>query len=62
MDINNLQRTLPQLYHVDACRIKERLQQAHKNKEGFLLALACILSLTECGMAASAGLPGVSAY
>ena len=30
MDINNLQRTLPQSYHVDAGRIKERLQQADK--------------------------------
>ena len=28
MDINNLQRTLPQSYHVDAGRIRERLQQA----------------------------------
>ncbi len=30
MDINNLQRTLPQSYHVDAGRIRERLQQADK--------------------------------
>ena len=30
MDISNLQRTLPQSYHVDADRIKERLQQADK--------------------------------
>ena len=30
MDINNLQRTLPQSYHVDACRIGERIQQADK--------------------------------
>ena len=30
MDINNLQRTLPQSYHVDASRIRERLQQADK--------------------------------
>ena len=30
MDINNLQRTLPQSYHVDACRIRERIQQADK--------------------------------
>lgn len=30
MDINNLQRTLPQSYHVDAGRIKECLQQADK--------------------------------
>lgn len=30
MDINNLQRTLPQSYHVDAGRIKDRLQQADK--------------------------------
>lgn len=28
MDINNLQRTLPQSYHVDVGRIRERLQQA----------------------------------
>ena len=30
MDINNLQRTLPQSYHVDAGRIRERIQQADK--------------------------------
>ena len=30
MDINNLQRTLPQSYYVDAGRIKERIQQADK--------------------------------
>ena len=30
MDINNLQRTLPQSYHVDAGSIRERLQQADK--------------------------------
>ena len=30
MDINNLKRTLPQSYHVDAGRIRERLQQADK--------------------------------
>ena len=30
MDINNLQRTLPQSYHVDAGRIRERFQQADK--------------------------------
>ncbi len=30
MDINNLQRTLPQSYHVDACRIRECIQQADK--------------------------------
>lgn len=31
MDINNLQRTLSQSYHVDAGRIRERLQQADKD-------------------------------
>jgi hypothetical protein len=30
MDINNLQRTLPQSYHVDVGRIRERIQQADK--------------------------------
>lgn len=30
MDINNLQSTLPQSYHVDAGRIRERIQQADK--------------------------------
>lgn len=30
MDIDNLQRTLPQSCHVDAGRIRERLQQADK--------------------------------
>ncbi len=30
MDINNLQRTLPQSYNVDAGRIRERIQQADK--------------------------------
>lgn len=30
MDINNLQRTLPQSYHVDVGRIRESIQQADK--------------------------------
>ena len=30
MDINNLQRTLPQSYHVDVGRLRERIQQADK--------------------------------
>lgn len=30
MDINNLQRTLPQSYHVDVGRIRERIQEADK--------------------------------
>ena len=30
MDINNLQRTLPQSYHVDVDRIRESIQQADK--------------------------------